>query len=103
MPPVRRQRAPQSKAATLIVAFPPLRLEINEADRAVLTLKTQARKLEQQRTRVGTHHYMGALYGCWPRLECLLCRGAIMDLCMPACPEATAYGVEICLHAVSCL
>lgn len=28
------------------------RLEINEADRAVLTLKTQARKLEQQRQRV---------------------------------------------------
>lgn len=28
------------------------RLEINESDRAVLTLKTQARKLEQQRQRV---------------------------------------------------
>ncbi|KAL4423087.1 hypothetical protein ABPG77_005892 [Micractinium sp. CCAP 211/92] len=29
-----------------------LALEINEADRAVLTLKTQARKLEQQRQRI---------------------------------------------------
>ncbi|PSC73503.1 vacuolar sorting-associated 20-like protein 2-like [Micractinium conductrix] len=28
------------------------KLEINEVDRAVLTLKTQARKLEQQRTRI---------------------------------------------------
>ena len=33
-------------------ALPHRRLEINEADRAVLTLKSQVRKLEQQRNRV---------------------------------------------------
>ena len=33
-------------------ALPHRRLEINEVDRAVLTLKSQVRKLEQQRNRV---------------------------------------------------
>ncbi len=45
--------------------MPPLplrrrRLEINEVDRAVLSLKSQVRKLEQQRTRVSTG---------WPKVQ----------------------------------
>lgn len=49
------------------------RLEINEVDRAVLSLKSQVRKLEQQRTRVSTGQPMvqGNCHRKQPTTTCL--------------------------------
>ena len=48
----RPKRVPLPLSLCCRLPPPPRRLEINEVDRAVLTLKSQARKLQQQRGRV---------------------------------------------------
>ena len=64
---VRRRRCRHRRRRQPTLADLARRLEINEVDRAVLTLKTQARKLEQQRTRVGAGCSAGPL-------ACMFCR-----------------------------
>jgi hypothetical protein len=52
----RLKRVPLPLSVCCLLPPPPRRLEINEVDRAVLTLKSQARKLQQQRGRVRGLH-----------------------------------------------